>query len=220
MNFFALGLEKATIYANREWGKAEVKFWSFVADQQFSLPQADDILSASKKEEKRTIVRELIPSFLTRWEGITIGHIPDRHTFVFGDTGRILYRAKKIPLTLDWIMFVIEDDTDIRTLGEQLGTFFTDEKVDTIAAAITTLAGLTATPAVAAGIVLAKELIRGVSFVLKKNENDQLGVVEESFIRPRDYPTGTRHGVGVADLSGNMWYDYFIYGIEEEEEES
>ncbi len=26
MNFFALGIEKATIYANREWGKAEVNF--------------------------------------------------------------------------------------------------------------------------------------------------------------------------------------------------
>jgi hypothetical protein len=213
--FFALGLEKAMIYSTHRWfHTATVKFWSFVADQQFSLPQADDLRRATTDDARRSIVRDQISAALSRWESVEISHIPDRHTFQFGDTGRILYQAASIPMTLDWVMFVIDDKRDVRKLGTDLGAYFTDEKVGTVATAIIEVLGYAVNPAVAAGILLAKEVMKGITYFMKNDEDDQLAVVEQSFIRPRDYPTGKKHGVGVQDLSGNMWYDYFIYGME------
>ncbi len=216
MSFFALGLEKVTIFNNREFfNSAEVRFHSFVADKQLSLPGAQGILDANTDEERREIVKSLAPQVMGLWETIEITDIPDRHTFVFGDTGRIVYRSSEIPFSLDWFMLAIDDDTDIRQIGDRLGEYLAEERVDRIANAIITLAGATMGPATAAGIVLGKELISGISYLLKGNRDDQLGVIEQSFIKPLHYPQGTRHGVGIQDLSGNMWYDYFIYGTDE-----
>lgn len=216
MGFFALGIQKATIYSNREWfNTAEVRFHSFASNDQLSLPGAQAIMSATTPADRKKIVHGLAVDVLGLWETINIENIPDRHTFEFGDTGRILYRSQEIPPSLDWFMLVIEDDSDIRSLGNKLDQFLTDTRVDSAADAIVTLAGATGNPAAAAGVVLGKLLLRGITFLLKGNEDDQLGVIEQSFIRELHYPKGTRHGVGVQDLSGNMWYDYFIYGTKE-----
>jgi hypothetical protein len=216
MSFFALGIEKATIYSNREvFSPAEVRFHSFVADQQLSLPEAERLVSATDVEERREIVRNMVPAVAAKWETIPIGGIPDRHTFVFGDTGRIVYRAAEIPLAIDWLMFVIEDDSDIRQFGSQIDEFFTDDRLDNVASSIIALSGAAMTPPVAAGIALGKMMVRGFTFFAKGNQDDQLGVIEQSFIRPLHFPQGTRHGVGIQDLSSNMWYDYFIYGTDE-----
>ncbi len=216
MTFFALGLEKVSLYSNSEViGSAEVRFHSFVADSQLSLPGAEAIQTANTREERVQVVADLIPAVVGKWETIPIQNIPDRHTFSFGDTGRIIYRATEIPQSLDWMMLVIEDDRDIRNFGTDLDSFFTDDRMDSAASAIVTLAGVTASPASAAAIVLGKMVVKAVTFITTGNEDDQLGVVEQSFIRPLHYPQGTRHGVGVGDLSGNMWYDYFIYGTED-----
>ena len=216
MGFFALGLEKVTIYNNREWfNSAEVRFHSFVVDRQLSLLKAQDLLDARTASQRRKIVRTLAVNVLGLWQTVEVTDIPDRHTFTFGDTGRILYRSAEIPNSLDWFMVAIDDDSNIRRLGQRLGKYLTDQRADNMANAIVTLIGASMGPATAAGIVLGKELIGGISYLLKGNRDDQLGVIEQSFIRPLHYPSGTRHGVGVQDLSGNMWYDYFIYGTDE-----
>ena len=216
MAFFALGLEKVSLFSNRKIiGSAEVRFHSFVADEQLSLPGAEAIQTERDSAARREIVRELVPAVIGKWETIPIQNIPDRHTFTFGDSGRILYRSSIIPTSLDWMMLVIEDDRDIQDLGSDIEEFFTDDRLDSAAGAIMTLAGVASSPAAAAGIVLGKMVVKGITFVTQNNEDDQLGVIEQSFIRPLHYPAGTRHGVSVGDLSGNMWYDYFISGTNE-----
>ena len=203
MAFFAFGLEKVTIYSNREWfSSGEARFHSFVSHDQLSLPGAQALLDAKTFDERRTAVKILAQEVVALWETVKIENIPDRHTFEFGDTGRILYRSKNIPTSFDWFMLAVEDDSDIREIGERLGSFLTSNKVDSIAKAIMDLAGKTVNPAAAAGIVLGKFLLKGISSILKGNADDQLGVVEQSFIRPRDYPRGSRHGTGIQDLSG------------------
>ncbi len=217
MSFFALSLEKVTIYNNREWlSSAEVRFHSFVADRQLSLPQAQGLMNSDTVEERREIVKSLAVSVLGLWETINIENIPDRHTFTFGDTGRIVFRSTEIPISLDWFLLAVESDKDIRELGTRMDEFLTNERIDKVANSIATVASATITPAAAAGIVLGKELLSAITFLLKGNKDDQLGVIEQSFIRPLHYPNGTRHGVGVQDLSGNMWYNYSIYGTDAE----
>lgn len=215
MGFFALGLEQVLIYSDRDWfGYGEVRFHSFVSDQHLSLPGAQALMDATSLTERRAIVKGLTTDVLSLWETIDIENISDHHRFKFGDTGKVLYQSDTIPMRLDWFMVAIDDDGDLRKVGKNLEAFMTDERVDTISSAIVSMANASGNPAAAAGIVLGKQLLKGISFVLKNNSDDQVGVVEQSFVRPLHYPAGTRHGVGVPDLSGNMWYDYFIYGME------
>lgn len=216
MAFFALCLTKATVYNNREWfNTSEVRFHSFVTDGQLSLPEAQGLMDADETERRDLIRNTLAPAVLSHWNTITVENIPDRHTFEFGDTGRILFRSNYIPTSLDWFMVVVEDDSDLSRVGDGLINYLTDERVDRVAKGIVGLTHTTMNPATAATIILGKELLGGISFVLRGNPDDQLGVVEQSFIRAVHYPRGAREAVGVQDLSGNMWYDYFLYGTNE-----
>jgi hypothetical protein len=216
MGFFTLILDRARIHKKFEWlNPAEVQFYSFVADERLSLPELNQFTTAASPEEKRATIREAARSILNRWEGVEVRNVEAGHIFRFGDTGRILYRSQTIPQTLDWIMLVIENDDDVRKLGANIDQVLPDSQADSLAANIMTLASSAASPQTAAAIAVAKVLIRGVTFFLKNNENDQLGLVEQSFVRQLHYPDGKRTKAGVEDLTGNMWYDYTIFGTED-----
>jgi hypothetical protein len=216
MGFFTLILDRARIHKKFEWlNTAEVKFYSFVADGLLSLPELDQVLTAADPQAKRATVREMAKRVLNQWESIEVRHVEANHVFKFGDTGRILYRSRVIPQTLDWVMLVIEVDKDVRNLGNQIDQILPDSQADSLAANLMTLASAAASPQTAAAIAVAKVLIRGVTFFLKNNENDQLGLVEQSFVRQLHYPDGKRTKAGVQDLTGNMWYDYTIFGTDD-----
>lgn len=213
---FYLILDKAKIHKNRELlNSAEVKFYSFVSDMSFSLPGLDQLLTASDPEDKREAVRNMARNVLSQWEGIEVQHVKDGDTFEFGDTGRVLYRSEIIPESFDWIMLVIENDKDVRRLGEKIEQILSARQTDSLAATIMELAAVAASPQTAAAIALSKMLIKGLTFHLKGNENDQLGLIEQSFVRQLHYPSGRRFGTRIQDLTGNMWYDYTIFALED-----
>jgi hypothetical protein len=216
MSFFTLILDRARIHKKFEWlNTAEVKFYSFVTDGRLSLPDLDQVLTAADPQAKRVAVREMAKHVLDQWEGVEVRNVEAEHVFKFGDTGRILYRAQAIPQTLDWVMLVIEVDQDVRNLGDKIDQILPDKQADSLAANIMTLASVAASPQTAAAIAVAKVLIRSVTVFLKNNENDQLGLVEQSFVRQLHYPDGKRTKAGVQDLTGNMWYDYTIFGTDD-----
>jgi hypothetical protein len=214
MGFFLI-LDKAQIHKRHEFlNTAEVKFYSFVNDGLLSLPGLDRVLKASDPQAERATIREMAKHVLNQWESVEVQNVQAGHIFRFGDTGRILYRSQGIPETIDWIMLAIEVDQDVRSLGEKIDQILPDDQVDSLAGNIMKLASIAASPQTAAAIALGKALIRGVTFFLKNDENDQLGLIEQSFIRQLHYPDGKRTGAGVQDLTGNMWYDYTVFGVE------
>lgn len=218
MGFFALGIEKIKIHKIYEFiGKGEVRFHSFVSDRQLTLPGAQALLNATSASDRKDVVMELATDVISRWESITIDNVKEGHSFEFGDTGRILYRSDSIPQSLDWFMLAIEDDQKVRDLGSRLEEFFSDDRVDKVTGAINTLVTGTSavSPGAAAGIVLGKTLLSGMTFLMKRKKDDLLAIIEQSFIRQLHYPTGTRYKKEVQDLTANAWYDYFIYGSDE-----
>ncbi|MBI4133574.1 hypothetical protein HY478_03095 [Candidatus Uhrbacteria bacterium] len=216
MDFFTLILDRAQIHKKFEWlNSAQVRFYSFVADERLSLPELNALVEAASPEEKRATIRGAAKKILDGWESVEVRNVEANHIFRFGDTGRILYRSQAIPQYLDWIMLVIENDDDVRNLGGNIDKVLPDSRADSLAANIMTLAAVAATPQTAAAIAVAKALIRGITFLLKNNENDQLGLVEQSFVRELHYPDGKRTRAAVPDLTGNMWYDYTIFGTGE-----
>lgn len=47
---------------------------------------------------------------------------------------------------------------------------------------------------------------------LMKKGDREFGAVTVSFIRPEHYPTGIRESHDVHDMTGNMFFDYTIFG--------
>ncbi len=216
MSFYLI-LEKAKIHKVREvlWNPAEIKFYSFVADSLISLPGLDQLLSASNPGDQRSTIREMARFILDQWTSVEITNIRDGHIFKFGDTGKILYRSDSIPDSLDWLMLTIEIDEDVRSFGEDMGRILPDEQINSFAQNIINLATTSVAPQITAAFELTKILIKSVTYFLKKNENDQLGLIEQSFVREIHYPEGKRIVAGEEDQTGNMWYDYQIFGVEE-----
>ena len=219
MGIFVHMLDRVQIDNPREGffsGSAEVRFYSFSHTEMFSLPELNDLLSTQDPDAARDKVRGVAQSLMGHWTSIEARHIGPGHVFDF-ESGKCLLRLDKIPDFLEWQMLVLESDKDVRDLGNMIQEILPDEKVDTIASSVLTLAG-GLTPAGAttkAAITLTKFLFNGVTRVLMANENDQIGLVSQSFIRPLHYPNGSRTKALVDDLTRNMWYDYTLFGTED-----
>ncbi len=214
MSFYLL-LYRARIYKKFETlNAAEAKFYSFVADGMLSLPELEELLAAADPADKRELVRRMGEQVLGRWESVQVDHVEAGHTFRFGDTGKILYRAPTIPQSLDWVMLVIESDQDVRELGDRIGQVLPDARANSLVRDLKALASTAASPQAAAAVAVAKAVIAGVTTILKGNKNDQLGLIEQSFVRELHYPDGVRVSGDVQDLTGNMWYAYTLFGVE------
>ena len=213
---FYLVLEQAQIHNKQEFWffPAEVRFYSFVTNKALSLPDLDILISAQDPAKLRNQVRELAKDVLNQWEGIKVEGVDADHIFKFGDTGKVVYRSDDVPDRVDWILLAIEDDQETRDFGAMIDEILPDDKADSLAGNLLKIASKSASPQVTAAIAISKALLRGITHVLQSNENDQLGLVEQSFIRELHYPKGHRYGIAVQDLTGNMWYDYTIFAKE------
>jgi hypothetical protein len=211
-----LRLEEAKIHKKYEWlNTAEVKFYSFAADQNLTLPELDRVMAAADPGNVREHIRAAAVEILQRWEGVTVCNVRKNHRFSFGDTGKVVYDAPSMPHRLDWLLLAVEIDRDIRSLASHIDAILPNDQVDTIAARLS--AFIRANPGAAhidAARALGKLLVRSVTYFMKKNENDQVGLVEQSFVREIDFPTGRRCADDVQDLTGNMWYTYTLLADE------
>ncbi|MCB2228522.1 MAG: hypothetical protein KQH53_17710 [Desulfarculaceae bacterium] len=212
---FYLILDRIQIHNKFEWfSPAEVKIYSFANDGRLSLPELDTLKDAKEFADKQQIIREMGKTILAKWEGIKIENVETDHIFNFGDTGKIVASSDTLPETLDWTMLIVEDDEDIRDFGEMIDKILPDDKIDSLSSNLLKIFNKATNPQVTAAIAISKMLIRGVTAVLRENENDQMGLIEQSFVRRLHYPQGKKTGKGVPDLTGNTWYDYTIFGYE------
>ena len=102
----------------------------------------------------------------------------------------------------------------MRNLGRDIDKVLPDDQIDSLAKNIVIIAAASVAPQAAAAIAVAKALVRGITYFMKKDKNDQLGLVEQSFIKELHYPNGKRTSAGNTDLTRNMMYDYTIFGID------
>lgn len=118
-----LEIDKAAIRKIREpmpFNRAEMKFFSFVAHDQLSIPDMDRLLQERDPREARAGVRRAVSRMVdTLWESGEIRNIRKGHEFQFGDTGKTLHlsQTKTPPRRVDWVMLLVEIDRDIRDLG-------------------------------------------------------------------------------------------------------
>ena len=144
-----------------------------------------------------------------------IDRVQDNFPVRFGDTGLVLYEAEEIPEAFTWTFVAVRSSADIREAAGDVNDILDTEGFPGFATNLLSLiqAGSTlVNPAYAAGIEVAKFVAQAGARRLMKKGDRQLGAVTVSFIRPEHYPQGIRESRDVHDMTGNMFFDYTIFG--------
>lgn len=209
-----LVIKQLKIFDNEEWwGTGEFRIWSFVNSGQVNFLDLPAFRESSA-DERRALIREGVVSSVTQWAPLEFTELEDNHTITFGNTGRRIYTASPIPRYFDWVMFGIESDDDVRSIGGALSEFLTDERIDSTASLILTLSSIPATAVTQASTALAKLAVSGLASILQKNRDDTLFRIEQSFLLPEHYADGFYEDRNCPTVMGRAWYSFKILTYE------
>lgn len=199
--------------------KANVQIYSFITTGDESLPALKGFTIAKPKEEQIQMIKDAVAQVMTSRIFTPIENIKDEHELTFGDTGIVLYQSKEIPADFNWQLVVIGSKEKIRTQAQMLKDVIEHESFDGFVSNILLMLSAAVNPAITAGVEIGKYL---TSFILSQYANkqdDQLGIVYQSWNRQEHYKHGKRFKDGVPDLTKNMIYDYSMFGFETSKKE-
>jgi len=194
---------------------AQVKFLSFVTRSDQSVPDLDDWVRTNDPAAKKSALQTLVADVLSTRALTEVDRVQDNVPVSFGDTGLILYEAEEIPEAFTWTFLAIRSSRDVREAAGDVNDVLSEPDFGSFATSVFSLikAGSTlANPAYAAAIEVAKFVAQVGARRLMKKGDRQLGAVTVSFIRPEHYPQGIRESHDVHDMTGNMFFDYSIFG--------
>jgi hypothetical protein len=198
---------------------AKVKFLSFVTRADQNLPDLDDWIRTNDPASKTAALQELVEASLNARTLTEIDRVRDKMPVNFGDTGLILYQAEEIPEEFNWTFLAVRSNRDLREAAADVEEILSDPDFSGFSNSLLTLieAGSAAVnPAYAAAIEVTKFVAQiGARRLMKKGDRE-LGAVNVSFIRPEHYPAGVRESHDVPDMTGNMFFDYTIFGYRRE----
>lgn len=223
---FFFRVNKITIFHNREarkilglFGKrrkAEIRILSFVTTEFTELPNLSDLNKTTDPAAQKRIIEQAVASVVGSRQLTTVENVGTNHKLTFGDTGYVVYQSEKIPDHLDWLLLVLEDDTDVRDDAKMVQAIvghpeFGDLSNNLIGAISK---GALANPAFAVASEIGKFAVNLLTEKGKKNKDDQVGLMYLSLNRPEHYPFGERKKDDVADLTGNILVDYSLFGVD------
>ncbi len=195
--------------------KATVYIYSFVSTNESQLPDLDGLTSGRlKKEERKAIIEKAIASVVSGRKLTPIENVRDEHELTFGDTGIVLHQSKEIPRELHWQLAVIGSKQRVRSNAQLVHDVINDDSFDGFTKDFAKTMRKTVTPQATAFIEIGKYLTNFIlKFYTRKND-DQLGLIYQSWNRKEHYPHAKRLKDGVPDLTKNMVYDYSMFGYE------
>jgi hypothetical protein len=194
---------------------AQVKFLSFITPSNQNVPQLDKWMKTNDPAAKQAALQKLVSKTLNSRALTEIDRVRDNVPVNFGDTGLILYETEDIPEAFTWTFVAVRSSLDLREAAADVNEILSEPG---FASFSTNLLGLIqagsalANPAYAAAMEMAKFVAQASARRLMKKGDRQLGAVTVSFIRPEHYPQGIREGHEVHDMTGNMFFDYTIFG--------
>lgn len=220
---FYLRLNRIKIFNNREglffkklrWDNAEVSILSFVnTDKGSDFPDLSELQRTTDLKKQKEIINAATEYVTQSLVLRRIDKIKDFHEFTFGDTGVSVYSSKEIPNEIQWLLYLIESDEDVRDRGKLIEKVVGHKDYDNVVMQIGTLFGLAVNPVFTASAMIAKFVLQILGEELQKNKDDLIGYSVQSLFREPDFPHGIRNKNDVKDLTGNMFYDYSIFGVE------
>ena len=194
---------------------AQVKFLSFVTRSDQSVPDLDDWMRNNDPAAKKAVLQSLVSDVLSTRALTEVDRVQDNVPVSFGDTGLILYEAEEIPEAFTWTFLAIRSSLDLREAAGDVNEILSESDFASFSNSLLGLiqaGSALANPAYAAAIEVAKFVAQAGARRLMKKGDRQLGAVTVSFIRPEHYPQGVRESHDVHDMTGNMFFDYTIFG--------
>ena len=197
--------------------RAEVKIASIVTSDDLSLPGLDRLARLKGSKARERLLAAAARKVAATRVVAAVDHVKDGHVMTFGDAGYVLFQSKRIPEQLHWTLLAVESDRDVREIGAAIEAAASGENLSALAREVAVLLSAAASPAFAAGVAIAKHLAAGLAAALKRNREDMIGALYMSLNRREHYPHVERKRDDVADLTGNMWVDYSLFGYDQGE---
>jgi hypothetical protein len=194
---------------------AQVKFLSFITPSNQNVPQLEKWMKTNDAAAKEAALAKLVRGTLSTRELTEVDRVGDNVPVSFGDTGLVLYEAEEIPEAFTWTFVAVRSELDVREAAGDVNEVLSEPGFASFSTNVLGLiraGSVVANPAYAAAIEVAKFVAQAGARRLMKKGDRQLGAVTVSFIRPEHYPQGLRESHDVHDMTGNMFYDYTIFG--------
>jgi hypothetical protein len=194
---------------------AQVKFLSYVTPSNQNVPQLEKWMKTNDAAAKDAALAKLVRGTLSTRELTEVDRVQDNVPVSFGDTGLVLYETEDIPEAFTWTFVAVRSELDVREAADDVNEILGEPgfaSFSTNVLALIQAGSAVVNPAYAAAIEVAKFVAQAGARRLMKKGDRQLGAVTVSFIRPEHYPAGLRESHEVHDMTGNMFYDYTIFG--------
>ena len=207
---FYLRLNKIRIVKNREFiGKAEIQIMSFITGGEKNFPSLEKLFDSNDDSEKKKLLESAIEEVLDSRQLTPVYKIKNRHELLFGDTGYIVYKSKSIPEDFSWLLIGVELDKKTRRRATIIKEALKKSDESNLVSKFSKLSNAS-NPTMEA----VTEIAKVIAEVMSNDKDDQIGMFLSSFIRVLDYPHGKRDKQGVPDITGNMFIDYTIFGVQ------
>ncbi len=221
---FFFRLNKITVFSNREsrrilglFGKrrkAEMRIMSFVTTEFTELPNLSELSQTIDPAAQKRIIEQAVASVVGSRQLTTVENVRSNQKLTFGDTGYVVYQSEHIPEHFDWLLLVMEDDTDVRDSAAMVQAIVEHPEFGQLSHNLIGVLGKVPNPAFVVASEIGKFAINLLTERGKKNKDDQVGLLYLSLNRHEHYPFGERKRDDVPDLTQNMLVDYSLFGIE------
>lgn len=97
-----------------------------------------------------------------------------------GTAGKLLYTSAQRPKFLNWSLWVIEDDSDVRDTGKLIADALASDEFKSIETSLKAV--LVSNPSALAAQAIVTQAAKLLAGVAMKNKDDQIGVIDTTFI--------------------------------------
>jgi hypothetical protein len=202
---------RRTMFKRRD--KADVEIYCFITSGSKPLPALKGLTAAIKDEDRDSMIKKAVQQALESRVFTPVENVKDDHVLTFGDTGFVLYTDDEIPDDFHFQMVIIGSRGKQRNTAKMLLDLEKDSELGNLLKSAGSLIGAS-NPAVAIGSEIGKYLTKFILRQYADKDDDQLGLVYQSWNRMEHYPHGERKRDGNKDLTGNIEYDYSLFGFE------
>jgi len=204
---------RRTIFKSRD--KADLQIYSFVTTSDNPLPALKALTRARSERSIQRIIRAATREVIASRVFTPVKNIKDNHELTFGDTGIVLYRADTIPPDFNWQLVVIGSRRKTRDDAKMFKAVVEDEEFISFSSSLMRALEGAQDPKTLAAVEIGKYVARFLLHFHSTKEDDQLGLIYQSWNRQEHYEHGKRFKDNVPDLTKNMFYDYSMFGFDE-----
>ncbi len=216
---FFFRLNRILIHSNfrqallKKRDKTDVEVYCFITSGDNPLPALKGITAAIEEDKRNSMIKKAVQQALEARVLTPIENVKDEQVLTFGDTGFVIYEATKIPDDFHFQMVLIGNRSKQRDTARMLLDLEKDSELGSLIKSAGNLVSAV-NPAVAIGSEIGKYLTKFILRQYANKDDDQLGLVYQSWNRMEHYPHGERKRDGNKDLTGNIEYDYSLFGFE------